>query len=88
MKYDKSSISHRLKIIAGQIEGLAKMIEEDKYCIDILTQSLAVQKALQKVDHKILENHLNTCVLDQVKSGEEKKSVDELLNIYNLSRKA
>ena len=87
MKYNKSSTAHRLKIIAGQVNGLAKMIEEDKYCVDVLTQSLAVQNALKEIDKIILEGHINSCVVDQMKSGDEKKAVDELVKIYSLSEK-
>lgn len=85
--YDRKSVSHKLKIISGQIAGLAKMIDEDKYCIDILTQSLSIQKALQKIDKKVLENHLNGCVVDQMKNGEESKAIDELVKIYSLQGK-
>jgi CsoR family transcriptional regulator, copper-sensing transcriptional repressor len=87
MNYDKKSVSHRLKIIAGQIEGLAKMIDEGKYCVDVLTQSLATQKALEKIDEIILKNHLDGCVVDQMRNGEEDKAVEELLSIYSLARK-
>jgi DNA-binding FrmR family transcriptional regulator len=87
MNYDRKSNSHKLKIIAGQVEGLAKMIEEDKYCIDILTQSLSIQKALQRVDKSILEDHLSCCVVDQMKSGEEEKAIGELVKIYALGRR-
>ena len=87
MIYEKKSTAHRLKIIAGQISGLAKMIEEEKYCIDILTQSLAIQKALKEVDRIVMEGHISSCVVDQMKSGEEKKSIEELVRIYSLSGK-
>ena len=63
------------------------MIEEDKYCIDVLTQSLAIQKALQGLDQKILTDHIKGCVVDQMKNGEEKIAVEELDKIYSLSRK-
>lgn len=85
--YDKTSVSHRLKIIAGQINGLAKMIDEDKYCIDIITQSSAIQRALQQLDKAVLENHIHHCVVDQMKSGEEDKAVEELVKIFSISRK-
>lgn len=75
---------HRIKIIEGHIKAIKKMIEQDAYCVDIVHQSLAVQKALKKLDSKIIESHLNTCVIDQVKNGNSKKAVDELLNIYDL----
>lgn len=88
MSYDRKSVSHKLKIIAGQIEGLSKMIEGRKYCIDVLSQSLSIQKALQKIDKQILEEHIQTCVVDQMKQGEEDKATSELVKIYSLYRKS
>ena len=87
MQYNKSSVAHRLKIIAGQVNGLARMLEEEKYCMDVLAQSLAIQKALKEIDRIILEGHLKKCVVEQIKGNEEKRAVDELVKIYSLSRK-
>ena len=78
----------RLKIIEGQIKGLQKMIEEEKYCVDIITQSLAVKKALSGVEDLVLENHLSTHVIDQIKSGQKDKAVDEILRVLKLSKKS
>ena len=77
----------RLNIIKGQINGLIKMVKDGKYCVDIITQSSAVKEALSGVEHVILENHLSTHVLEQVKSGKEKKAVDEILKVYKLAQK-
>jgi DNA-binding FrmR family transcriptional regulator len=85
-KYDRTSISHKLKIVSGQLAGLAKMIDEGQYCVDILTQSLSIQKALQKIDKKILEDHLHGCVVDQMKNGEENLAIEELVKIYSLQK--
>lgn len=63
------------------------MLEDEKYCVDILTQSLAIQKALEQIDKLVLEGHLYGCVVDQMKTGEEKKAVEELVKIYSLSKK-
>ncbi len=87
MGYDRKSTSHKLKIIAGQIQGLSKMIEEGKYCVDVLTQSLSIQKSLQKIDEQILEEHINGCVVNQIKNNEEGKATNELVKIYSLYRK-
>ena len=87
MGYDRKSTSHKLKIIAGQIQGLSKMIEEGKYCVDVLTQSLSIQKSLQKIDEQILEEHINGCVVNQIKNNEEGKVTNELVKIYSLYRK-
>lgn len=77
----------RLKIIAGQIRGLEKMINEDKYCIDIIHQSLAVKKALSSLEDFILENHLATHVVKQIKSGKKAKAIKEVMSIYKLSKR-
>ena len=88
MKYKhKSSALRRLNIAKGQLSGLIKMVEEDKYCVDIITQSSAVKEALSGVEHVILENHLSTHVLEQIKSGQEKKAVDEILKVYKLAQR-
>lgn len=82
----KSRIQHRFKIIEGQIQGLARAIDAEKYCIDILTQSLAVQKSLQSLDAVVLENHLRTHARHQLqhkKDGE--RAVAELVKIFKLS---
>ena len=69
---------HRIKIIKGHLNAIEEMIDSDAYCVDILNQSLAVQKALKGLDLKLMEGHLNHCVIEQTK----KKVVDELLTIY------
>lgn len=83
----KKRAVRRLKILEGQIRGLQKMIEKEEYCIDILHQSSAVKQALSSVEDLILENHLATHVVEQIKSGKESKSTKEILAIYKLSKK-
>lgn len=83
----KTQATRRLKIIEGQIRGLEKMIEAEKYCIDIINQSLAVKQALSGVEHLMLENHLSTCAMDQMKSGKETKAIKEILSVYKISNK-
>lgn len=83
----KNKAIRRLKILEGQIRGLQKMIEKEEYCIDILHQSLAAKQALSGIEDLILENHLQTHVIEQIKSGKEKKSTKEILAIYKLSKK-
>lgn len=88
MKQDiKRKVSRRLKIAQGQLKGLMKMIEEEKYCIDIITQSSAIKEALSGVEHLILENHLSTHVIEQMKGGKEKKAIEEILKVYKLSQR-
>lgn len=77
----------RLKIIEGQIRGLQRMIEEEKYCIDVITQTSAVKQALSRVEDDLMKSHLGTCVVHQIQDGKEKKAVDEILKVYQLKRK-
>ena len=77
----------RLKIIEGQIRGLQKMVEEDKYCIDIITQASAIKEALSGVEDLLLENHLSTHVIHQIKNGEDAQATEEILKVYKLKRK-
>jgi DNA-binding FrmR family transcriptional regulator len=87
MHTDKTKLTRRLKIIEGQIRGLQDMVENNSYCIDIITQTSAVKQALSNIEDAILEGHLSHCVVDQVKKGREKKAVEEILKVYRLKRK-
>ncbi len=91
MKYiedkNKSKLVRRLKLIEGQIRGLQKMIENDIYCIDVITQTSAVKQGLSNVEDLLLENHLGSCILNQVKSGQTDKAKQEILKVYQLKRK-
>ncbi len=79
-----------MSYILGHLEGVKKMIKGDKYCIDIIKQNEAVIAAIKKANQIILENHLNTCVAEAIKSKnkkEQKKKVKELLEIFKNSKK-
>ena len=86
MTKNVKSLATRLKKIEGQVRGLQKMIEDDKYCIDIITQTSATRNALKSFEDNILEDHLKTCVVSQVKSNQEDKAVKEILRVYKLKR--
>ncbi len=86
-KNPKQKIARRLKIIEGQIRGLQEMLENNVYCIDIITQTSAVKSALSGVEDTLMENHLKTCVLDQIQKGKELKAQAEILKVYKLKRK-
>lgn len=77
----KEKAEKRLNIIRGQFEGLAKMIEEDVYCIDILNQSLAIQNSLKSLDSVLFERHVSTHVAHQMHS-EQKKATEELVTLF------
>lgn len=84
----KKRATHRSKIIEGQIKGLQKMIDNEAYCMDILTQGLAVQKSLASLNKLILENHLRTHVTEMLGTNDKKqheKALAELLNLYELN---
>lgn len=80
----KQKLIHRIKIIRGHVDAIEKMIADDEYCVDIIHQSNAVQKALKKLDMAIMEDHLRHCVVDQIKNGEVPKTVSELLRLYEM----
>lgn len=77
----------RLKIIEGQVRGLQKMVEDNAYCIDIITQASAIKEALSGVEDLLLENHLSTHVAAQMKTGKDKQATQEILKVYKLKRK-
>lgn len=83
----KKKIVRRLNLIRGQLNGLIKMVDAERYCVDIITQSSAVKEALSGVEDLVLENHLSTHVLEQVKSGKEAKATTEILKVYKLAQR-
>lgn len=87
MHTDKTKLVRRLKILEGQVRGLQEMIEKDKYCIDIITQTSAVKQGLSNVEDILLEGHLGTCVVNQIKKGQTEKATKEILKVYGLKRK-
>ena len=88
MKADtKKRVLRRMSIIEGQLRGLARMIEDEKYCVHIIVQSSAIKRALSGVEDLVLENHLSTHVRQQMKGGKEKKAIEEVMKIYQLAQK-
>ena len=82
----KAAAIKRLKKVAGQIGGIQKMIEDDRYCVDVLNQLSASRSALSKVSHLLLETHIETCVSNAFESGDEKErtaKMEELLRIFD-----
>jgi len=77
----KSALGKRMSRIEGQVRGIAKMIEDDRYCIDVLTQVAAAQSALDAVGLELLEQHLHGCVQDAVQSGDGARAIDEALTV-------
>jgi len=80
-KDEKQSVINRLKRIEGQVRGIQKMVEEDRYCPDILVQINAINAALNKVGFSVAERHAKHCVSHAIKSGEGEVAIDELLDV-------
>jgi DNA-binding FrmR family transcriptional regulator len=82
----KKRALHRSRILEGQMRGLQKMIDDEEYCVDILTQSLAIQKSLGSLNKLLVENHLRTHVTEMFEAGgdEANRAVTELVKVFEL----
>lgn len=83
----KKRAVRRLRILEGQVRGLEKMVEDGKYCIDVIHQISAARQALSSVEDLVLRGHLETCVVRDIKKGKADRSIDEILQVYKLSKK-
>ena len=77
----------RLNYIEGHLGGIRRMIEEDTYCVDVLKQTYAVRRAIEKLEGILLDGHLHTCVIEGVKDGRDEQVIGELLELYELANK-
>ncbi len=80
-------ILQRLSIAEGQIRGLRDLINNNAYCIDVITQTSAVKQALSGIEDMLLENHLSTCAINQIKKGNESQAIEEIIKVYKLKRR-
>jgi len=90
MEHDHKDSIQRLKTVEGHIRGIQRMLEEDKYCIDVLRQIQAVQSALNKISAQILDSHLKTCVLDAINGDdldERKRVLNEITEVFETANK-
>jgi CsoR family transcriptional regulator, copper-sensing transcriptional repressor len=86
----KQGILNRLKSIEGHVRGIQRMVDDDLYCIDIINQNLAVQRALEKVNRLVLERHLQTCVTTAIQgddASERERLIDEILSVFETTGK-
>ncbi|MCI0864471.1 MAG: metal-sensitive transcriptional regulator [Chloroflexi bacterium] len=83
----KEDALKRLSYIEGHLAGIRKMLDEDKYCVDILKQTYAVRRAIEKMESLLLEGHLKTCVVEGIQTGRAEEIVAELKDLYILSNK-
>lgn len=78
MQADKEKVSALLKTARGQIDGILKMVEEDRYCLDVSNQLMATQSILKKANRMVLKAHMNSCVRQAVVSGDPEEKLNEL----------
>ena len=87
---DKPQLLNRLKRIEGQVRGVARMVEDDRYCIDVMTQLRAVRAALSRVESELLKGHLDHCIEGAIVSGdagEQRRKAAELIELLERSAK-
>ena len=76
----------RLAYIEGHLQGVRKMLQEERYCVDVLKQTHAIRKAIEKLEAMLLDGHLQTCVVDGIQQGQAEKIIDELRSLYTVGR--
>ena len=83
MKADKTDITRLIKTARGQLDGILRMIDEDRYCIDISNQLLATEAIIKKANKAILSAHMKCCVTQAVESGDPDEKIDEMISIID-----
>ena len=83
----KQDALKRLSYIEGHLAGIRRMVEQDKYCVDVLKQTFAVRRAILKLEARLLEGHLHSCVIEGVRDGREDEVLGELLELFSISDK-
>ncbi|HXQ13288.1 MAG TPA: metal-sensitive transcriptional regulator [Caulobacteraceae bacterium] len=87
-RHDKPKLLNRLKRIEGQVRGVTRMVDEDRYCIDIMTQMAAIRAALTRVESELLKGHLDHCIESAIVSGdaaEQRRKAGELIELLERS---
>jgi CsoR family transcriptional regulator, copper-sensing transcriptional repressor len=90
MQSDSDTVQRRLKTVEGHLKGVIRMVEEDAYCIDVIRQIQAIEAALNKVSSKILEDHLNSCVITAIQGNDQKERervLKEISEVFEMSAK-
>ena len=77
----KHALLHRLKIASGHLDKVISMVDKGAYCIDVIHQSLAVQSALKNIDQALLKNHMETCVAEEIRKGNTKEVIGEVMKV-------
>jgi DNA-binding FrmR family transcriptional regulator len=87
MQADRQAVIRRLDYIEGHLAGIRRMIEDDKYCVDILKQTYAVRRAIEKMEALLLDAHLHSCVVEGMRDGRQTQVIDELVDLYELAQR-
>ena len=88
MKTDtKGDVLKRINFIAGHLDGVRKMVEQDKYCVDVLKQTYAIRRAIEKMEAIMLDGHLHTCVVEGIREGRDEQVLAELGELYEMAGK-
>jgi DNA-binding FrmR family transcriptional regulator len=83
----KTDVLKRINFIAGHLDGVRKMVEQDKYCVDVLKQTYAIRRAIEKMESIMLDGHLHTCVVDGIREGRDDQVLAELTQLYEMAGK-
>ena len=84
---NKKEALRRLQYVQGHLEGIERMVEQDKYCVDILKQLFAVRKALEKMESVLIEGHLQSCLAEGMQAGKHEQTVKELVELYGVAKR-
>ena len=87
MNSNKEDALKRLNYIEGHLRGIRKMVEEDTYCVDILKQTYAVQRAIEKFEQLLVQDHIKGCVPEGIREGRDEQVLTELTELFALSRR-
>jgi DNA-binding FrmR family transcriptional regulator len=87
MQAEKADVLKRLAYIEGHLKGIRKMVESDQYCVDILKQTYAVKRAIDKLEAVLMQGHLNGCVRSGFQAGRDQEMIGELTELFELSRR-
>lgn len=83
----QADVLKRLNFIEGHLAGIRRMIEADKYCVDVLKQTYAVRRAIEKMEGMMLDGHLRTCVVEGIRDGRDEQVLGELAELYEMAGK-
>lgn len=83
----KSKALKRMNYIDGHLDGVRKMIDEDRYCVDVIRQTYAIRRAIQKLESILIDGHLRSCVPDAYRDGRDDQMLDELKDLFEISER-